>query len=91
MKGNIEVKNKTGGIIGFGKKIISSKLTGETAFKPTYSGSGEIFLEPSFGHFALIELEDDEIIVSDNMFYACEEGIDVNASMQKNVSPSYRK
>ena len=89
MKGNIEVKNKTGGIIGFGKKIISSKLTGETAFKPTYSGSGEIFLEPSFGHFALIELEDDEIIVSDNIFYACEEGIDVNVSMQKNVSSAF--
>jgi len=89
MKGDIEIKNKTGGLIGFGKKIIASKLTGETAFKPTYSGSGEIFLEPSFGHFALIELEDDEIIVSDNMFYACEEGIDVNAAMQKNVSSAF--
>ena len=86
MKGNIEIKNKSGGLLGFGKKIISSKLTGETAFKPTYSGTGEVFLEPSFGHFALIELEDDEIIVSDNMFYACEEGIDVNATIQKNVS-----
>lgn len=86
MKGNIEIKNKSGGLLGFGKKIISSKLTGETAFKPTYSGTGEIFLEPSFGHFALIELEDDEIIVSDNMFFACEEGIDVNAAMQKNIS-----
>ena len=86
MKGNIEIKNKSGGLLGFGKKIISSKLTGETAFKPTYSGTGEVFLEPSFGHFALIELEDDEIIVSNNMFYACEEGIDVNATIQKNVS-----
>ena len=86
MKGNIEIRNKSGGLLGFGKKIISSKLTGETAFKPTYSGTGEIFLEPSFGHFALIELEDDQIIVSDNMFYACEEGIDVNATIQKNVS-----
>ena len=89
MKGNIEIKNKSGGILGFGKKIISSKLMGETAFKPTYSGTGEIFLEPSFGHFALIELEDDEIIVSDNMFYACEEGIEVNAAMQKNVSSAF--
>lgn len=89
MKGNIEIRNKSGGLIGFGKKIISSKLTGETAFKPNYSGTGEIFLEPSFGHFALIELEDDEIIVSDNMFYACEEGIDVNATMQKNISSAF--
>lgn len=89
MKGNIEIKSKSGGLIGFGKKIISSKLTGETAFRPTYSGNGEIFLEPSFGHFALVELEDDEIIVSDNMFYACEEGVEVSAAMQKNISASF--
>lgn len=86
MKGDINIRSKSGGLIGFGKKIISSKLTGDTAFKPVYSGSGEIFLEPSFGHFALIELEDDEIIVSDDMFYACEESIEVNAAMQKTVS-----
>ncbi|MVX62793.1 AIM24 family protein [Clostridium chromiireducens] len=86
MKGTIEVRSKQGGLLGFGKKIISSKLTGETVVRPTYSGTGEIFLEPSFGHFALIELEDDEIIISDNMFYACEEGIEVSAAMQKNVS-----
>ena len=89
MKGDIDIKSKSGGLIGFGKKIITSKLTGETAFKPTYSGNGEIFLEPSFGHFALIELEDDEIIVSDNMFYACEEGVEVSAAMQKNISASF--
>lgn len=86
MKGNIEIKNKVGGVLGLGKKIISSKLTGETVFKPTYSGHGEIFLEPSFGHFALLELEDDEIIVDDGLFYACEEGIDVGASIQRNIS-----
>ncbi|WP_315073184.1 AIM24 family protein [uncultured Clostridium sp.] len=86
MKGDIDIRSKSGGLIGFGKKIISSKLTGETAFKPVYSGSGEIFLEPSFEHFALIELEDDEIIVSDDMFCACEESIEVNAAMQKTVS-----
>lgn len=86
MKGNIEIKNKVGGVLGLGKKIISSKLTGETIFKPTYSGNGEIFLEPSFGHFALLELEDDEIIVDDGLFYACEEGIDVGASIQRNIS-----
>ena len=89
MKGNIEISNKSGGLLGFGKKIISSKLMGETAFKPNYSGTGEIFLEPSFGHYALIELEDDEIIVSDNMFYACEDGIEVNATMQKNISSAF--
>ena len=86
MKGEIEVKTKTGGVVGLGKKFLNSKLTGETMFKPTYEGTGEIFLEPSFGHFALIELEDEEIIVDDGLFYACEEDVEVGAAMQKSVS-----
>ena len=86
MKGNIKISSKTGGVFGLGKKIISSKLTGETTFKPTYSGNGEIFLEPSFGNFALIELEDDEIIVDDGLFFACESSIEVGVSMQRNIS-----
>lgn len=86
MKGDISIKTKTGGVIGLGKKFINSKLTGEEMFKPTYEGTGEIFLEPSFGHYALIELEDEEIIVDDGVFYACEEEVEVGAAMQKSVS-----
>lgn len=86
MKGNIKISSRSGGVFSLGKKIISSKLTGETVFKPTYSGNGEIFLEPSFGNFALIELEDDEIIVDDGLFFACESSVEVGVSMQKNIS-----
>lgn len=86
MKGNIKISSKTGGVLGFGKKLISSKLTGETVFKPTYSGTGEIFLEPSFGNFALIELEDDEIIVDDGLFFSCESSVEVGVTIQRNLS-----
>lgn len=86
LKGDIKIQNKMGGPLGLGKKLFNSKVTGETMFKPTYSGTGEIFLEPSFGQFALIELQDDEIIVDDGMFYACEEGIEVSSVMQKSIS-----
>ena len=86
MKGNIKISSKTGGVLGFGKKLITSKLTGETVFKPTYSGTGEIFLEPSFGNFALIELEDDEIIVDDGLFFACESSVEVGVTIQRNLS-----
>ena len=88
MKGDINVQTKVGGVFGLGKKLITSKLTGETPFKPYYTGTGEIFLEPSFGYYALIELEDDEIIIDDGMFYACEDEIEVSVSMQKNISSS---
>lgn len=86
MKGDIIIKTKMPGIIGLGKKFFSSKVTGEDMFKPTYEGSGEIFLEPSFGHYVLVELEDEEIVVDDGMFYACEDSIEVGVTSQKTVS-----
>lgn len=86
LKGDIKIQNKMGGPLGLGKKLFNSKVTGETMFKPTYSGTGEIFLEPSFGQFALVELQDDEIIVDDGMFYACEDGIEISSTMQKSIS-----
>ena len=86
MKGNIDIVTKMGGIVGLGKKLFSSKVTGESMFKPILRGTGEVFLESSFGYFTLIELEDEEIIIDDKLFCACEEGIDVNPIMQKNIS-----
>ncbi|WP_426349953.1 AIM24 family protein [Alloiococcus sp. CFN-8] len=89
MKGRIDLRAGLGVIIGLGKKLMSSRATGESAIKPLYTGTGEIYLEPSFGHYALIELEDDEVIIDDGLFYACEEGIEVGAAMQKNISSAF--
>lgn len=89
LRGNIEMENKAGGLLGLGKKMLTSKLTGETVFKPTYRGTGEIFLEPSFGFYALIQLENEDIIVDDGLFYACEDTVEVGAEMQKNLSSSF--
>lgn len=86
LRGDIEIDTKIGGIVGLGKKIFSSKATGETAFKPRYAGTGEITLEPSFGHYALVELFDETIIVDDGVFYAAEDSVEVGAWMQKNLS-----
>lgn len=90
MKGDIQIKGKleSGGVFGLGKKLIASKFTHETPVKPMYTGTGEIFLEPSFCHFALIELEDDEIIIGNGMFLACEEGVDVNNATIESLSPA---
>lgn len=86
LKGNIEMENKMGGIMGLGKKILKASVTGETVFKPKYSGSGEIYLEPSFGHYAILNLENEEIIIDDGVFYACEDNVKIEPALQKNVS-----
>lgn len=84
--GNIQMENSNGGVMGFGKKLLGGALTGETAFKPTYKGTGNIYLEPSLGHFALLELQNEEIVVDKGLFYACDSNIEVTPIMQKNVS-----
>lgn len=86
MKGNIDIKNKVEGVKGFGKKFFSSKITGESMSKPLFRGTGEVFLKASFGHFALIELEDEEIVIEDSKFCACEEGIEVEVEKKKSFS-----
>lgn len=86
MKGDIIIKNKLGGPVGIGKKLFASKVTGETVVKPTYAGTGEIYLENSFGHYALLELDDEEIVVDDGLFLACEDTVKVDITMMKSVS-----
>ncbi len=85
-KGNICATNEIGKPSGLAQKLIRKKLTNEPLFTPTYSGTGEIFLEPSFNHFILMELNNSAIIVDKGIFYCCETGVNVKVSSQKTLS-----
>lgn len=87
-KGNIECRSSMGGVGGLFKKAVSGSITNESAVKPTYSGTGEILLEPSFNYYMMLELNNESIIVDKGLFYCCSDGIEVKASMQKNLSSS---
>lgn len=81
MKGLVERKNNSlVNALNKGKKLISNKFLNDSFNeKPIYEGSGEIFLEPSFSYFVLVELEDEGIIVQDGLFLACENSIKVKS------------
>lgn len=85
-KGHIQCRSNIGGVSGLAKKMIKSKLTNESTFIPIYAGTGEVFLEPNFSHFIIIELNNDAIIVDKGVFYCCQEGLEVGIAMQKNIS-----
>ena len=85
-KGDIIIESKVGGVGGLFKKAVSKKLTDESAFKPTYRGSGEIYLEPGFGHFILLFLEDEEIVADKGMFLACQSSVEVGVATQKGLA-----
>jgi uncharacterized protein (AIM24 family) len=86
MHGNISLESPTGGLGGMMKKMAANMLTGESTFKPRYRGTGQIYLEPTFGHFLLIRLNGEEAIVEKQMFYASEGTVEVGVMMQKNIS-----
>ncbi len=88
-KGNIESKSNIGGVGGLFKKAVSGSITNESAIKPTYKGSGEIYLEPAFKHYILLEINNDSIIVDKGMFFCCSSSIEVKGFMQKNLSSAF--
>jgi len=84
MKGNLEMKSSTGG--GIMRGLTRKVLSGESFFVNEIHGSGEVFLEPTFGHFLLVDIDDDEVIVDKSMFYAGSGTLDISAAAQRNLS-----
>jgi len=89
-KGNITAENKMGGASGLMKKFASSMLTNESTFKPVYSGVGEVYLEPTFGHFLIYHLNNEEIIVDKGLFYCCESTVKVGVAAQTSISAAVK-
>lgn len=84
MKGQLDLDSSIPG--GFGRGMLRKFMTGETLFQSTIKGTGEIYLEPTFGHFSIFELDNDSLIVDKGAFYAASDGIQVSAKMQSNIS-----
>ena len=83
--------NATSGIKGAGdlfSKMVRGKVTGESAIKPEYTGTGEIILEPTYKHILLINLEEwnNSIVLDDGLFLACESNLKQKAVMRSNIS-----
>lgn len=74
MRGRIQMETKAPGLGGFFKAMAS----GETIFRPTYTGTGELYLEPSFGNFHIQTLNNEEWIIERGAYVASDAGIEVD-------------
>lgn len=88
MAGNV---NATTGIKGVGDlfgKAVRGKMTGESAIKPEYTGSGTLVLEPTYKHILLLDVADwnGSIVLDDGLFLACESSLKQKAVMRSNIS-----
>jgi uncharacterized protein (AIM24 family) len=75
MRGPIQMQTQAPSMGGF----LKSMATGETVFRPTYTGTGEIFMEPSFGGFHIMtSLEGQEWILERGAYYASDGNVKVD-------------
>jgi uncharacterized protein (AIM24 family) len=89
LRGRIEMESNTGAGSGMGgllKGALAAARTGETLFKPLYRGSGELYLEPTFGHFWLRELQDETLYADQGLFFCCEDSVKVEAHKVESFS-----
>lgn len=86
MKGPIQIeiqKNAPSASKGFFKNV----GTGEASFTSKYYGKyGEIYLDPSYKYFYILELSNEELILDDGMFYCCEDSIELSVHTNKNIA-----
>ena len=83
--------NATTGVKGVGDlfgKALRGSVTGESAIKPEYTGTGTLVLEPTYKHILLVDLADwnGSIVLDDGLFLACESHLNHKAVMRSNLS-----
>lgn len=78
-RGNIEMKTPMPSIGGFFK----SKLSGENVFRPVYSGTGTVVLEPSFNEFFAFPLDGEPYIIDRGAYVASDDEVEVTVKVNK--------
>ena len=85
MQGTLELQSN---IPGMGK-IFKSMITKEKVVKPVITGTGTVFLTPSFGEFTILELQNDEWILDQGAYYASEMEVEIGAYTNRAVSAMF--
>lgn len=88
MVGNANATTGVKSVGDFFTKTIRGSVTGESAIKPEYKGTGELILEPTYKYLVLLDAEEWEgnVVLEDGLFLACESTLKHKAVMRSNVS-----
>ncbi len=78
-RGNLTMESKAPSIGGF----LKAAVTGESIFRPTYSGTGELYLEPTAMGIHIMELSGESWILENGSYYGSDMGIEVDVHREK--------
>lgn len=82
MRGDLRMESKAPGLGG----VLKAFASGESVFRPTYTGTGELFLEPSFGGFHVMQLDGEAWILESGAYVASEDGIAVDVHREQTMT-----
>lgn len=80
--GNIQMESKSPGLGGFLKAAVS----GENLFRPTYTGTGKLVLEPTVTSFFQLDLRNESYVLDQGAYWASEASIEVSAKANRAIT-----
>ncbi len=88
MVGNVVATTGLKGVGDLLGKAIRGKVTGESAIKPEYTGTGKLVLEPTYKYLIIMNTEEwgGSVVLEDGLFLACESSLKQKAVMRSNIS-----
>lgn len=88
MAGDVKATTGIKGVGDFLGKTMRGSVTGESAIKPEYTGTGTLVLEPTYKHILLLDVNDwnGSVVLDDGLFLACESSLKHKAVMRSNFS-----
>ncbi|WP_017811108.1 MULTISPECIES: AIM24 family protein [Paenibacillus] len=68
------------------RSFFGGAASGTGAIKPLYKGTGTILLEPTYKYIWLIDVDNDEVVIEDGLFLACETSLRIGVTARSNLS-----
>lgn len=88
MSGGVSTNSGVKGVGNFLGKMVSGAVTGESAVKPVYEGTGQVMLEPTYRHILLSDLSSwgGSVVLDDGLFLACDNTVQQKVVARSNLS-----
>ena len=86
--GNVQIATNIKGAGDLMKKLVGGKVTGESAVKPRYTGTGMVYLEPTYKYILLEDLANwgGAMTIEDGLFLACDDTVEMKVTARSNLS-----
>lgn len=88
MVGDVQATTGVKGVSDLLGKALRGSVTGESAIKPEYTGTGLLVLEPTYKHLLLVDVAEwnGSIVLDDGLFLACDTSLKQRAVARSNLS-----